>query len=105
MKIAPTFEIKVAVVGPVSAGKSTLINALLVGKYSEVSIRRTTAGVNFFRLTPPDKSDDGIPSETKWSMVPDKGDSEDVVLQGITKDNKKSFASLKRLASVERIPN
>jgi small GTP-binding protein len=89
MKIAPTFEIKVAVMGPVSAGKSTLINALLVGKYSEVSIRRTTAGVNFFRLTPPEESDDGIPSETKWSMAPDKVDSEGVVLKEISKDNKK----------------
>jgi small GTP-binding protein len=91
MKIATTFEIKVAVVGPVSAGKSTLINALLVGKYSEVSIRRTTAGVNFFRLKPPEKSEDGIPnSETKRSMIPDKVvELEDIVLQEITKDNKK----------------
>jgi hypothetical protein len=71
-KTAPTFEIMMAAVGPVSAGNSTLIKALLVGNYSEVSIRRTTAGVNVFRLTPPERSEDGIPSDTKWSMFPDK---------------------------------
>jgi GTPase SAR1 family protein len=45
-----TFEIKVALLGHVSAGKSTVLNALLRDKFSEVSMRRTTAGVNFFRL-------------------------------------------------------
>jgi GTPase SAR1 family protein len=87
MKVAPTFEIKVAVIGPVSVGKSTLINALLVGKYSEVSIQRTTAGVNFFRLSPP--SEDGSASSSvKWSMIPDKSDAEEDILKEISKDNK-----------------
>jgi GTPase SAR1 family protein len=45
-----TFEIKVALLGHVSAGKSTVLNALLRDKFSEVSMRRTTAGVNLFRL-------------------------------------------------------
>jgi GTPase SAR1 family protein len=45
-----TFEIKVALLGHVSAGKSTVLNAMLRDKFSEVSMRRTTAGVNFFRL-------------------------------------------------------
>jgi hypothetical protein len=33
-----------------SVGKSTVLNALLGDKFSEVSLRRTTAGVNFFRI-------------------------------------------------------
>ena len=33
-----------------SVGKSTVLNAMLGDKYSEVSMRRTTAGVNFFRI-------------------------------------------------------
>jgi GTPase SAR1 family protein len=46
----PTFEIKVALLGYVSAGKTTVLNALLRDKFSEVAMRRTTAGVNFFRV-------------------------------------------------------
>jgi GTP-binding protein EngB required for normal cell division len=33
-----------------SVGKSTVLNALLGDKFSEVSLRRTTAGINFFRI-------------------------------------------------------
>jgi GTPase SAR1 family protein len=50
MLMHPTFEIKVALLGYVSAGKSTVLNAMLQGKYSEVAMRRTTAGVNLFRI-------------------------------------------------------
>jgi GTPase SAR1 family protein len=46
----PTFEIRVALLGYVSAGKSTVLNALLQGKFSQVGMRRTTAGVHHFRL-------------------------------------------------------
>jgi GTPase SAR1 family protein len=90
MKTAPTFEIKVAVMGPVSAGKSTLINAMLVGKYSEVSIQRTTASVNFFRLSPPPLSPPlaSEPSQASWPMVPDKSDAEEDILKEISTDNK-----------------
>jgi GTPase Era involved in 16S rRNA processing len=35
--------IHVALVGAVSAGKSTLLNALLVARYSDMSMQRTTA--------------------------------------------------------------
>jgi small GTP-binding protein len=44
------FDLNVVVIGNVSAGKSTLLNALLRAKYSEVSMKRTTAGINYFRL-------------------------------------------------------
>lgn len=47
------FEIRVAVIGYVSVGKTTLINALLGTEYGEVSMRRTTAVVNMFRLRNP----------------------------------------------------
>jgi small GTP-binding protein len=48
--LTPTFEIKVALLGYVSAGKSTVLNALLQAKFSQVAMRRTTAGVNKFRI-------------------------------------------------------
>jgi predicted GTPase len=44
------FEIKVALLGYVSAGKSTVLNALLQDTFSEVAMRRTTVGVNYFRV-------------------------------------------------------
>jgi GTPase SAR1 family protein len=44
------FEIRVAFVGNTNTGKSTLINALLQGKYSEVALGGTTTGVNIFRI-------------------------------------------------------
>ena len=45
------FEINVALIGYVSVGKTTFLNALLKDKYSEVSMRRTTSGVNKFRIS------------------------------------------------------
>lgn len=36
--------------GNVSAGKTTVLNALFCDKFSEVSMKRTTAGINFFRV-------------------------------------------------------
>jgi GTPase Era involved in 16S rRNA processing len=55
-----TFEIKVALLGYVSAGKSTVLNALLSGKFSEVAMRRTTAGVNFFRVFSKEAKDNQV---------------------------------------------
>lgn len=97
MKVAPTFEIKIAIIGPVSAGKSTLLNALLVGKYSETALQRTTAGVNFFRLNPSPTTTASLSDTTSgkgnspppgWSMIADKHDTEDEILEQISKDNK-----------------
>ena len=45
-----TFEIKIAVLGNVSTGKTTLLNALFGDQYGEVSTKRTNAGINFFRV-------------------------------------------------------
>jgi small GTP-binding protein len=47
---APIFEIKVALIGYVSVGKTTVLNALFREKYGEVSMRRTTAAVNCYRI-------------------------------------------------------
>lgn len=44
------FEIRIALLGYVSVGKTTLLNAMLGDKFSEVSKKRTTAGINKFRL-------------------------------------------------------
>jgi GTP-binding protein EngB required for normal cell division len=86
---SPTFEIKVAFCGNVNAGKSTLVNALLQQKYSEVSMDRTTLGVNSFRIfsnkdkvvNDADDFDSVSSSGTKerdeevgttWSVLPEK---------------------------------
>mmetsp|Transcript_9610 Transcript_9610/g.13423 ORF Transcript_9610/g.13423 Transcript_9610/m.13423 type:complete len:656 (-) Transcript_9610:280-2247(-) len=49
--IAQEFEIKVAILGHVSVGKTTVLNALFQDNFSEVSMRRTTAGINYFRVS------------------------------------------------------
>jgi GTPase SAR1 family protein len=106
-----TFEIKVALLGHVSAGKSTVLNALLRDKFSEVSMRRTTAGVNFFRLHTSmlketseaderNQQDDGDTKEKgegnvspsverswEWGSEPDTLHDADHTLQKITHDN------------------
>ena len=49
--LSQAFEIKVGLLGHVSVGKTTGLNALLQEKFSEVSMKRTTAGINFFRIS------------------------------------------------------
>jgi small GTP-binding protein len=82
-----TFDINVAIIGNVSAGKSTLLNALLRAKYSEVSMKRTTAGVNYFRLhhTPSDPSKS--PDAQQWAATSDDPRSPTSTLKEITQDN------------------
>eukprot|EP00977_Amphora_coffeiformis_P017392 scaffold5627_cov158-Amphora_coffeaeformis.AAC.3 len=52
MQISPTYEIRVALIGYVSVGKTTVLNALFGAKYGEVNMNRTTALVNNFRICP-----------------------------------------------------
>jgi GTPase SAR1 family protein len=47
------FEIKVALLGNVSAGKTTLLNALCRDEFGEISRKQTTAGINYFRIHAP----------------------------------------------------
>lgn len=62
--LAQSFEIKVGLLGHVSVGKTTGLNALLREKFSEVSMKRTTAGINLFRISSLAKS----AKRTKLSM-------------------------------------
>jgi len=101
------FDIRVALVGYVSVGKSTVLNALLGGKFSQVALKRTTAGVNFFRITQPveEGGDDStkpspeqqLSMEQKLSTINDDDDIQfqeaDVVHQEISKDNKELRSS------------
>ena len=76
-------------------GKTTVLNALLQDKFSEVSMRRTTAGINFFRVSARNKeslADDdtaSIQKSERWSSdeteEPRKAKS---TLQEIIADNK-----------------
>lgn len=61
--LSESFELKVGLLGYVSVGKTTGLNALLQQKYGEVSMKRTTAGINMFRLSSLSKS----PKRTKRS--------------------------------------
>ena len=67
------FEIRVAVIGHRSVGKTTLINALFGAEYSEVSMRRTTAVVNSFRIFT--TSTEGIEIEEQAESVSSDDDT------------------------------
>jgi GTPase SAR1 family protein len=97
---ARKIEIKVALLGHVSAGKSTVINALLQGKFAEVGMRRTTAGINFFRLHSKDKLDeDAVDRDTspngngggdlmkELSLEPEEYRTAESALAKIVRDN------------------
>jgi len=89
MKVSSDFfELKVALLGNVSAGKSTVLNALLKSRYSEVAMNRTTAGVNYFRLF--QKPDDGT---ADWQNTADNPRTAESTLQEITKDNRTKLTS------------
>jgi GTPase SAR1 family protein len=88
-----TFEIRVALLGYVSAGKSTVLNALLQGKYSQTGMHRTTAGVNCFPLYNKEaksaKSSSPATDEREWSPVPDTVHTSEQALLQISEDNEK----------------
>lgn len=99
--ITNTFEIKVALLGNVSAGKTTLLNALFRDKYGEVAMKRTTAGISYFRVhsqsnfSEKDESDRNSQSSANQSkdsvefyMQPDNPRSADSILKEITEDNR-----------------
>jgi small GTP-binding protein len=93
--ITQKFEIKVALLGYVSVGKTTVLNAMFRDKFSEVSMRRTTAGINFFRVVNPEvpkNNVEGDPSLThheQWSVVADEETQKPVdVLKEIEASNR-----------------
>jgi GTPase Era involved in 16S rRNA processing len=73
-----SFEIKVAILGYVSVGKTTVLNALFQGKFSEVSMRRTTAAINMFRISTRKqditKEDTAADATCTDGWSPDKGE-------------------------------
>jgi GTPase SAR1 family protein len=106
--IAHSFEIKIALLGNVSAGKTTVLNALFRDKFGEVSMKRTTAGVNYFRIATatPKEDSTGTPVEEvatgtpvadsppkgplqaqEWSSLADDPRSATSTLKEITEDN------------------
>lgn len=80
------FEIRVAVIGYVSVGKTTVINALFGNEYGEVSMRRTTAVVNSFRISSPAAPGGIVVGESEDSPSEDdsEGDSIGVIAKRFT---------------------
>ena len=72
-----------------------MLNALLGDKFSEVALKRTTAGVNFFNISQPTEESDTNPDDG-WSKVEDEGrkiqEAEDVH-EEISKDNEELRSS------------
>jgi small GTP-binding protein len=65
------FQIKVALIGYVSVGKTTILNALLRDKYGEVAMGRATASVNYYCCTSkPQQRVSSAPSSVKSSSLP-----------------------------------
>eukprot|EP00977_Amphora_coffeiformis_P027950 scaffold34671_cov230-Amphora_coffeaeformis.AAC.1 len=96
MKGGNLFEIRVAFIGYVSVGKTTAINAIFGAAYGEVSMKRTTAIVNNFRISTPaqvnyGESEGDLDSRgsVEWSMVVDSPHAPDDSLKQSISDNKK----------------
>ena len=86
---------------PTSVGKSTVLNALLGDKFGQVALKRTTAGINFFRITQPieestePRPEQELSSERELSTINDSiryKDADDVHKE-ISKDNKELRSS------------
>jgi GTPase SAR1 family protein len=61
------FDIKVALMGYVSAGKTTVLNTLLRDKFGEVAMRRATASVNYYCVVATNNSASSSPAQGDWS--------------------------------------
>jgi GTPase SAR1 family protein len=77
----------------ISVGKSTVLNALLGDMFSQVALKRTTAGVNFFRIIQPTEHEGDVLAEPnpeeEWSTIGDdkKCQEADAVHNQISNDN------------------
>jgi GTPase SAR1 family protein len=72
------FEIKVALIGYVSVGKTTVLNALLHDKYGEVAMGRATASVNNYCV---------VSTTQQSSAEPVVGSSASEILKKTIKEN------------------
>jgi GTPase SAR1 family protein len=116
-RIDPTYEIKVAVLGYVSVGKTTVLNALLRDKYGEVAMRRTTAAINYFRIStsspaptsPNSTNTDGtaqslLDARTAWTVVPtEEPRPAQATLAQITADNERLRNATDPVTVVEEV--
>jgi len=105
MKTHDTFDIKVALIGSVSVGKSTVLNALLGDTFSPVAFKQTTAGINSFRITQPPENEREEPAEPSpeqessskqvWLTIDEERQIQeaDIVHKEISKDNKELGSS------------
>mmetsp|Transcript_10928 Transcript_10928/g.16672 ORF Transcript_10928/g.16672 Transcript_10928/m.16672 type:complete len:145 (-) Transcript_10928:1114-1548(-) len=73
--VSSLFDIKIAFLGHVSAGKSTLINALLGQEFTEVSMKRTMAGVNHFVLASVDQQQHDQVLSSRETLIEIKRDN------------------------------
>ncbi|CAB9524532.1 expressed unknown protein [Seminavis robusta] len=86
------FEIRIGVIGYVSVGKTTVINALFGEEFGEVAMKRTTAVVNSFRISSPEdamatmKVEDQDSSDESVTLVSKKL-SASVTLKETSTDN------------------
>ena len=83
------FEIRVAIFGYVSVGKTTVINALLGAEYGEVSMRRTTSTVNSFRLVPKDEATTQDGDDDSVQIVTNTRSAKDILEESV-EDNAKN---------------
>ena len=79
----PKLEIKIALVGNVSAGKTTVLNALLQDRYGEVAKKRTTAGAHYFYLKVPTASGSSTTCEC----------SPEAIYEEIKEDNQRKLSN------------
>ena len=70
-------DIKVALLGNVSTGKTMTMNALFGNKYGEVSMKRTTAAVNYFKISTSPESNTSVPCGNSANISPSKTDGAD----------------------------
>lgn len=111
MRAKEPCEIRVALIGYVSVGKTTVLNALFGNKYGEVSMQRTTALVNHFRVStkdqdvgeeptqssPPENEQGREASDDSWPMGVESTMSADSVFAESVADN----AALRNNGSVQ----
>jgi GTPase SAR1 family protein len=98
--VARSCEINVALLGNVSAGKTTVLNALFRDKLGEVAMKRTTVGANYFHIYTKNHSttacvtdgtyanaDEDIAIRTESDNSVDNKRSAKSILKEITEDN------------------
>ncbi|GAX16056.1 hypothetical protein FisN_20Hh269 [Fistulifera solaris] len=98
MMVKAKTDIQVALIGHVSVGKTTVLNALFRDKFGEVSMKRTTAGINYFRIIPKQKNASKKPNGAKTA----KGSVDEIGKQWVdiaSYDTKSAGAILKEITA------